>query len=223
MSEKVFVYEQEPEPTRICCACRNTFLLADMEQISPSGTWGTCKQCFRFMWEAGSREKQRKAKAIETRRVAEELPVMPVAGRTMEAGALRRETALGLMRRVGDALGKDIVGDAVLHSALYDGILPELHHFEALVRAQPAVHLDVLRRLYVLMLTNNREGQGFVAYHAHQQVVFATRQIDGIAQVQFYRGSVENPFGDPMAADEAVAIIFAFLGGEEVGEAHSVA
>lgn len=39
-----------------CAACRGSFSIDDMEMVHPSNGFGTCRRCFKFLWEAG-REK----------------------------------------------------------------------------------------------------------------------------------------------------------------------
>lgn len=39
-----------------CAACRGSFGIDDMEMVHPSNGFGTCRRCFKFLWEAG-REK----------------------------------------------------------------------------------------------------------------------------------------------------------------------
>lgn len=45
--------EEYIRQTFTCAGCRNTFAVSDMEMVHPSNGFGTCRNCFRFLWNAG--------------------------------------------------------------------------------------------------------------------------------------------------------------------------
>lgn len=58
-----------------CAGCKQEFLHGDMEQVKhPYTGWGTCKTCYRFMWNAGREKSKQIAQEVARRRQAEPRP-----------------------------------------------------------------------------------------------------------------------------------------------------
>jgi hypothetical protein len=54
-----------------CAGCKQEFLHGDMEQVKhPFTGWGTCKTCYRFMWNAGREKSKQIAQEVARRRQA---------------------------------------------------------------------------------------------------------------------------------------------------------
>lgn len=82
---------EQARSTYVCASCRNPFSMGEMEMINPRteiGSFGMCRNCFSFVWQAGKEKIQFLAKKAAAARAA---AAADAARTAAAAGAVARK------------------------------------------------------------------------------------------------------------------------------------
>lgn len=201
-----------------CAACRKFFEQAEMEQVKADGAdWGLCKECFKYMWEAGREKLRGKQERLAAARLSSKSP--PEEWATKSAAQVRRDAALLLMKRIDDVAGTGIGHNRSSHTAVYQLLMTHLRDFERQCRSANAMDRATFIEEYGTLLVFADQTRRVVRYHGDRVIafeVFKPSPWSPVLAVQFVRGDI--PFGDPHTVHEAAEKLYAFFTGAVLDE-----
>jgi hypothetical protein len=140
--------------TFTCAPCTKQFSIGEMEQVHPTNGYGTCKVCYKFLWDSGAAKLRERAK--EQARQAAQAAAQAGARRAQQAA---QQAAPGFVgRRPYEVLGISIDATEAEIKKAYKNLALE-HHPDMVsadapsgVREQKRLLFEEATRAYNAML-----------------------------------------------------------------------